>query len=73
MSPKNPKDDEVSHPKHYTHGKYEFWDVVVDWNLPFLPGTAMKYICRHLHKGRPKQDIQKAIAFLNRYLQELED
>lgn len=62
------KGDPVNHPKHYTHGRIETIDVIEDWKMPFHPGNAIKYIARHLHKGHAKQDIEKAIWYLNRYL-----
>jgi len=65
--------DSIRHPKHYTHGKYECWDVILDWNLPYLPATALKYINRHLHKGKPIEDIKKAIVFLEKYIEVLEE
>jgi len=33
-------------------------------NLQFAEGNAIKYICRHKSKGK-KQDIEKAIQYLN--------
>jgi hypothetical protein len=54
-------------PAHYAHGKIEPWDVVKDWDLDYFTGCAMKYVCRHKHKGTPEQDIQKAIDYLVEY------
>lgn len=54
-------------PAHYAHGKLEPWDVVKDWSLDYFTGCAVKYICRHKHKGTPEQDIQKAIDYLVEY------
>ena len=31
-----------------------------------LQGSAVKYIWRHEHKGKPIEDLEKAIWFLNR-------
>ncbi len=59
--------DEVNHPAHYTHGKYECVDVIEDWKLPWHLGNALKYICRADHKGDPIEDIKKAIWYLQRY------
>lgn len=60
--------DAIKHPKHYTQGKIECWEVIEDWQLGYHTGTALKYICRHEHKDDPIQDIRKAIEFLERYL-----
>ena len=63
----------VDHPGHYNSGKYEAIDVIEDWNLDFHCGNAIKYISRHKHKGHAKQDIEKAIWYLQRYLETLDE
>ena len=63
----------VDHPQHYNTGKYEAIDVIEDWDLEFHCGNAVKYISRHKHKGNPKQDIEKAIWYLQRYLESLNE
>ena len=35
--------------------------------LSYLQGNAIKYICRHKHKGK-EEDIKKAIHYLNMIL-----
>ena len=65
--------DLVNHPDHYNHGKYEAIDVIEDWNLDFHCGNAVKYIARHSYKETPKQDIEKAIWYLQRYLETLNE
>ncbi len=61
----------VNHPKHYNTGKYETIDVIEDWKLGFHCGNAVKYISRHQYKGNLKQDIEKAIWYLQRYLERI--
>jgi hypothetical protein len=61
----------VEHPKHYNRGKYEVIDVIEDWGLDFHCGNAIKYISRHKHKEKPKQDIEKAIWYLQRYMEKM--
>ena len=63
----------VNHPDHYNHGKYEAIDVIEDWNLDFHCGNAVKYIARHSYKESPRQDIEKAIWYLQRYLETLNE
>tara|TARA_Y100000034_G_scaffold89442_1_gene107615 strand:+ start:1654 stop:1974 length:321 start_codon:yes stop_codon:yes gene_type:complete len=63
----------VDHPKHYNVGKYETIDVIEDWKLDFHCGNAVKYISRHLYKEHPQRDIEKAIWYLQRYLNKLKD
>lgn len=62
--------DPVAKPQHYNHGKYEVIDVIEDWGLDkdYYLGNAIKYIARHKHKDSPKQDIEKAVWYLNRWL-----
>ena len=62
----------VSHPAHYNYGKHETIDIIEDWQLGFHCGNAIKYISRHKHKGTPTRDIEKAIWYLQRYLQIME-
>jgi hypothetical protein len=59
-------------PAHYSNGKYTPWEIVDDWKLEYYCGNALKYICRHKHKGTPVQDIQKAIDCMIKYKTNLE-
>jgi len=67
----NYKLDLVDHPPHYNHGKYETIDVIEEWGLDFHCGNAVKYISRHKYKGQAKGDIEKAIWYLQRYLEKM--
>ena len=58
--------DSVFSPKHYTAGKYEVIDVIEDWNLNFRLANTIKYIARHQHKGKPLEDLEKALWYLQR-------
>ena len=60
--------EKVNHPEHYNKGKIEAIDAIEDWGLDFNLGNAVKYICRAEHKGEFKQDIKKAIWYLQRSL-----
>lgn len=57
----------VSHPSHYTFGKYEVIDVLEDW-FPTDPllWQVGKYIARATHKGTEQQDLEKAMQYLQR-------
>lgn len=61
-----PVEDNINSPKHYTNGKYEVIDVIEDWNLNFRLANAVKYIARHEHKGKPEEDLKKALWYLQR-------
>ena len=38
--------DNIKHPSHYTYGKIECIDFILDKNLDFPLGNAVKYIVR---------------------------
>ena len=48
---------------HYQKFKIQPSKFVVENKLLFPEGCAIKYICRHPHKGK-KQDLLKAIHFI---------
>ena len=70
----NEESDPVNHPSHYTDGKYEVIDFIEsrDYMKDFRIGNAVKYICRAGKKNpdKEKEDIQKAIWYLDRYQKE---
>lgn len=67
------KDDVIiSHPSHYTRGKIEVWDFIVDQDLGYLAGNVIKYVCRYRFKGRSLEDLKKARAYLDRLIREIE-
>ena len=59
-------DDSVTHPAHYTFGRYEVKDVIRDWDLNFALGNVVKYIARCGRKNPDKaiEDLRKARAYL---------
>ena len=65
-----PKSDPVNHPSHYK--QYEGFEVIdITKQLPFLEGNAVKYILRAPFKKNEKEDIEKAIWYLKKKLEEL--
>jgi hypothetical protein len=62
------KQDMVNNPPHYTKGGVEVIDFIEAKELNYHLGNAVKYITRAEHKGNKKQDIEKAIWYLNREL-----
>ena len=67
--------DEVNSPSHYTQGKTEAIDVIEDaikdaptTKTGFLQGQVLKYLLRLWHKGKSKQDAEKARWYLNRLI-----
>jgi len=58
----------VNHPDHYQGNKMEVIDIIEDYSLGFSLGNAIKYILRADKKGNKKQDLQKAMWYLEREL-----
>lgn len=59
-------DDPVNHPTHYKVGGIETIDFIEAKQLNYNMGNAVKYISRADHKGNKKQDLEKAVWYLNR-------
>lgn len=66
-------EDLVIHPPHYTFGKYEVIDVLMDW-FPTDPllWQVGKYISRATHKGHELEDLKKARFYLEKRISLLE-
>ena len=70
----------VDHPRHYADTKIEVIDYIEDKNLGFCLGNAIKYISRAGRKGsaamdvkqKTIQDLEKAIWYINRRIEEIE-
>jgi len=64
-------EEKVDHPSHYNTGKIEVIDYIEDKKLGFHLGNAVKYISRSGKKdfSKRKEDIEKAIWYLKRYLE----
>jgi Protein of unknwon function (DUF3310) len=58
--------DMVNHPAHYKTGGIETIDFIEAKELNYNMGNAVKYISRADHKGDKKQDLEKAVWYLNR-------
>jgi hypothetical protein len=63
-----PQSDPVNHPAHYKVGGIETIDFIEAKQLNYNMGNAVKYISRADHKGNKKQDLEKAVWYLNREL-----
>jgi len=59
----------VNHPPHYNSGRIETIDFIEDQQLGFNLGNVIKYISRAGHKGKRRQDLEKAAFYLARELQ----
>jgi len=58
----------VNSPAHYQGKTFEVIDIINDYSLNFELGNAIKYILRADKKGNKKQDLEKAIWYLNHEL-----
>ena len=69
------KHDNVNHPAHYTDGSIEVIDFIEDKKLGYHLGNAVKYISRAGKKDPEKtvEDLQKAVWYLNRFIEKLEE
>ena len=67
--------EHVNHPSHYggEENQYEAIKVIEAWGLNFHLGNAVKYIARAGKKGAAKQDIQKAVWYLQREIDKLKE
>ena len=63
-----PKADPVNHPPHYKAGGIETIDFIEAKKLNYNLGNVVKYITRADLKGNRKQDLGKALWYLNREL-----
>lgn len=61
--------DPVNHPKHYTQGKIECIDYILDKKMNYLEGNIIKYITRYKDKNGV-EDLKKARFYLDRLIKE---
>lgn len=50
--------------EHYRDGNIQPIEAITDWGLGYNAGTAIAYIARHEKKGKPAEDLRKAIWHL---------
>lgn len=60
-------------PAHYRRGNIEVWDFIRDQALDYHLGNAIKYVCRAGFKGNKKDDLRKAIHYLQNELDNTPD
>ena len=64
----DPIPDPVNHPPHYKAGGVETIDFIEAKKLNYNLGNVVKYLTRADLKGNRKQDLEKALWYLNREL-----
>jgi len=53
---------------HYKKHRFETWDVILDWQLGYLDGNAVKYLSRWRSKGGV-QDLKKAAHYIQKLIE----
>lgn len=66
--------DPVSAPPHYNTGNIECIDAIQESMAPesfkgYCKGNALKYIWRMSYKGKPVEDLRKAIWYIERLIE----
>ncbi len=61
----------VNHPSHYTGHPSNIETIEIARELPFDLGNAWKYLMRFRFKGKPVEDLQKAVWYLDDYIAQM--
>jgi hypothetical protein len=63
---------DIDHPAHYGGDTtYEAIKVIEAWGLGFCLGNCIKYICRSGRKDDAVADLEKALWYLRREIEQL--
>lgn len=70
--------DAVNHPHHYTEGNIEAIDAIsasMSYSefRGYLKGNCLKYIWRYDKKGAAIEDLSKAVWYLNKLIDTLDE
>ena len=60
--------DNVNHPSHYVSHPSGVETINITRELEFALGNAWKYLMRFRYKGKPKEDLDKAVWYMNDYM-----
>lgn len=52
---------------HYGTAAYQHWDLVLDADLGYAVGNCTKYLARAHKKGRPVEDLEKALSYYDKW------
>ena len=62
----------VNHPSHYNQG-IETIEYIESWSMNFNTGNVIKYVTRAGYKNNQLEDLKKAMWYLDREIQRLEN
>ena len=62
----------INHPSHYNQG-IETIDYIESWGMNFNTGNVIKYVTRAGYKNDQLEDLKKAMWYLDREIQRLEN
>ena len=67
--------DKINHPSYYADGNIEVIEFIEDKHFDFCLGSAIKYLSRAGKKSKETEitDLEKAIWYINRRIQELKE
>lgn len=69
--------DVVERPRHYNASKFEVFDVLQEWAragmISYSISNVIKYCSRYKLKGKPLEDLKKALWYLQREIEEYEN
>jgi hypothetical protein len=65
--------DVVNHPTHYTSHPSGVETIQITEHMNFCLGNAIKYIMRSELKGKQIEDLKKAIWYINREIERIEN
>ena len=60
--------DNVNHPSHYVSHPSGVETINITREFEFALGNAWKYLIRSRFKGKPKEDLEKAVWYMNDYM-----
>ena len=65
--------DNIHHPAHYCQHPSGVEPIQIARHESFCIGSAMKYLFRYKHKGKPIEDLRKAIKHIEFEIERLEN
>lgn len=60
-----------TNPGYYQSGRFQVWDMILLFDLGFLEGNIIKYVCRW-RKKNGVEDLKKARTYLDKLIREAE-